>query len=147
MVSALSEVSNTYTVKGMSSALTDYFEQIGDYKKALEYSKLEKVTQGKIDKQKDVPALLEADKNFYIGLIDNQVMKFRSNMYLLMVTGVCVFLIMLFFILMACRTHKKDQAEIQAHVDKYDELRVVLFARCDEYPKIEAEIKSILEDE
>lgn len=73
-------------------------------------------------------------------------MEFRSKMYLLMVTVVCAFVIMLLFILMAHRTHKKDQAEIQAHVDKYDELRIVLFARCDEYPKIEAEIKSMLED-
>ena len=54
---------------------------------------------------------------------------------------------MLFFILMAHRTHKKDLAEIQAHVDKYDELRIELFAKCDEYPKIEAEIKSMLEED
>ncbi len=74
-------------------------------------------------------------------------MEFRSKMYLLMVTGVCAFLIMLFFILMACRIHKKDKAEIQAHVDRHEELRIVLFDRCDEYPKIEAEIKSMLEDE
>lgn len=60
-----------------------------------------------------------------------------------MMTGASVVLI----ILMACRTHKKDQAEIQAHVDRYEELRIVLFARWDEYPKIEAEIKSMLEDE
>ena len=119
---------------------------MGDYKKALEYSKLEKNTQGQIERQRDAPALLGADKNFYLGQMDNQVMVFRSRMYLLMVTGASAFLIMLFFVLMDRRTDKKDQAEIQAHVDKYDELRIVLFARCDEYPKIEAEITSILEE-
>ena len=60
--------------------------------------------------------------------------------------GMCVSHYVVFF-LMVCRTHKKDQAEIQAHVDRYEELRIVLFARCDEYPKIQAEIKSMLEDE
>ena len=42
---------------------------------------------------------------------------------------------------------KKDKAEVQEHVDRYDELRIVLFARCDEYPKIEAEIKLMLEED
>lgn len=146
VVDDLSDVKYTYTLKVIYAALTDYFEQTGDYKKALEYSKLEKNTQGQIERQRDAPALLGADKKFYIGQMDNQAMEFRSKMYLLMITAACAFLIMLFFILMARQTHKKDQAEIQAHVDKYDELRIVLFARCDEYPKIEAEIKSILED-
>lgn len=129
----------------LSSA--DYFEQTGDYKKALEYSKLEKTTQRQIEWQRDVPALFEADKNFYLGQMDSQAMEFSSRMYLLMVAGASAFLIMLFFVLMARRTHKRYQAEIQVHVDKYDKLRIVLFARCDEYPKIEAEIKSMLEDE
>ncbi len=43
----------------------------GDYKNALEYGKLERATQGKIERQRDAPTLLEADKNFYIGQMDN----------------------------------------------------------------------------
>ncbi|QIK54259.1 tetratricopeptide repeat protein [Dysgonomonas sp. HDW5B] len=146
IISALPEVSNTYTVKGMSSALTDYFEQIGDYKKALEYSKLEKATQGKIDKQRDAPALLEADKNFYLGQMDREAQAFRADALFILILAISAFCILLVFFLLVWRRHKKDQAEIQFYGHKYDELRQILYKHTDEYPKIEAEIKSMLED-
>ncbi|QIK53387.1 tetratricopeptide repeat protein [Dysgonomonas sp. HDW5B] len=97
VIDDLSDVKYTYTLKVMYASLADYFEQMGDYKKALEYSKMERDTQGQIERQRDAPALLGADKKFYLGQMDNQVMEFRSRMYLLMVTGVCAFVIMLFF--------------------------------------------------
>lgn len=147
MVSALPEVSNTYTVKGMSSALTDYFEQIGDYKKALEYSKLEKATQGQIDKQKDAPALLEADKNFYLVQMDREAQAFRTDILFVFIIGASAFCILLVFFLLVWRKHKKDQAEIQFYGYKYDELRQILYKHTDEYPKIEAEIRAMLEDD
>ena len=147
MVSALPEVSNTYTVKGMSSALTDYFEQIGDYKKALEYSKLEKATQGKIDKQRDAPALLEADKNFYLVQMDREAQAFRTDALFILILVISVFCILLVFFLLVWRKHKKDQTEIQFYGHKYDELRQILYKHTDEYPKIEAEIRAMLEED
>lgn len=71
VIDDLSDVKYTYTLKVMYASLADYFEQTGDYKKALGYSKLEKMTQGQIERQRDAPALLGADKNFYLGQMDN----------------------------------------------------------------------------
>ncbi|MBF0577226.1 hypothetical protein [Dysgonomonas sp. GY617] len=131
----------------MYSALIDYFEQMGDYKKALEYSKLEKATQGKIDKQRDAPALLEADKKFYLVQMDNQARAFRADVLFVFIIGASAFCILLVFFLFVWRRHRKDQAEIQFYGDKYNELRQVLYDKTDEYPKIEEEIKAMLEED
>lgn len=143
----LSEVTYKYTIKRMYAALTDYYRQSGDYKKALEYSDLEKVTNDEIETEKEVSALLEADKNYYLGQKDEEVQLFKSETYIIFIVLGAVLGIVLLFVFLGWRTHKKDQAEIQFCVDKYNELRRTFVLMNDRYPKIEAEIKSILEDE
>ncbi|QIK52916.1 tetratricopeptide repeat protein [Dysgonomonas sp. HDW5B] len=143
----LPKVSNKYTIKEMQDALSEYYENIGDYKQALAYSKLEKATQGQIEQQKNAPALLEADKSFYIDQKEKEAQIFRSNAIFVFFIGASAFCILLVFFLFVWRNHKKNQAEIKFYAEKYAELREVLYAHTDEYPKIEAEIKSILEDD
>lgn len=142
----LPEVTYNYTIKKMYAALTDYYRQLGDYKKALEYSDLEKATNDAIETEKKVPDLLEADKNFYLGQKDREAEAFRSDVFFIFIIGACAFCILFVFFLFVWRRHKKDQAEIQFYGDKYDIMRQALYAHIDEYPKIEAEIKSMLED-
>ena len=119
---------------------------MGDYKKALEHSKMERATQGQIERQRDAPALLGADKNFYIGQMDREAQAFRTDALFILILVISVFCILLVFFLLVWTRHKKDRAEIQFYGDKYNELRQILYDKTDEYPKIEAEIKSMLED-
>lgn len=147
IIAVLSKVSYNYTIKGMSSALAGYYEQTGDYKQAFEYSRLEKLTKEQIEHETNVPALLEADKNFYLGQKDKESEEFRSNVLFVFIIVASTFCILLLFFLFVWRKHKKDQAEIQFYEDKYNELRQVLYDKTDEYPKIEAEIKAMLEDD
>ena len=129
------------------STLGDYYQLTGGYKQALEYRNLEIATQGQIKQQKDAPALLEADKNFYLVQKDREILELRSDVVFFLIIGAIVFGILLTFALFVWRNHKKNQAEIKFYAEKYDELREVLYAHINEYPKIEAEIKSMLEDD
>ena len=108
---------------------------------------MEKNTQGQIERQRDAPALLEADKNFYMVQMDREAQAFRTDALFILILVISVFCILLVFFLFVWRRHKKDQAEIQFYGDKYEIMRQALYAHIDEYPKIEAEIKSMLEDD
>lgn len=147
VVTGLPKVTYKYTLKEIYSSLTDYFVQIGDYKQAFEYSKLEKLTKEQIEHETNAPALLEADKNFYLGQKDREAEAFRSDVFFIFIIGASAFCILFVFFLFVWRRHKKDQAEIQFYGDKYEIMRQALYAHIDEYPKIEAEIKSMLEDD
>ncbi len=139
--------SKSTTVIEMYAALGDYYQLTGGYKQALEYRNLEIATQGQIEQQKDAPALLEADKNFHLVQKDREILELRSDVFFFLIIGAIVFGILLTFALFVWRNHKKNQAEIKFYDEKYDELREVLYAHIDKYPKIEAEIKSMLEDD
>lgn len=139
--------SKSTTVIEIYAALGDYYQLTGGYKQALEYRNLEIATQGQIEQQKDAPALLEADKNFHLVQKDREILELRSDVFFFLIIGAIVFGILLTFALFVWRNHKKNQAEIKFYDEKYDELREVLYAHIDKYPKIEAEIKSMLEDD
>lgn len=141
----LPEVTYNYTIKKMYAALTDYYRQLGDYKKALEYSDLEKATKEEIEKEADGAALLAADKNFHLSQKDKEVKQFRSHIYLFLMIGGIAFCIVLVFFLFVWRDNKKGKAEIRECAERYNEIKVLLFAMGEKYPRIEAEIKSILE--
>lgn len=147
VIANLPEVTYIYTIKGMYAALADYYQQLGDYKEALKYRNLEKATQEKVEKEANTPALLAADKNFYLAKKDKEVKQFRSHICFFLIIGVVVIGVVFIFILFVWKDHKKDKAEIQACADKYDEIKALLYSMSDKYPKIEAEIKSMLEDE
>lgn len=143
----LPEVTYNYTIKRMYAALTDYYRQSGDYKKALEYSDLEKATDEKIEKESNAPALLSADKNFYLTQKDREIQQFRSDIYLLLVVGGVIICVILVFIFFVWNDNKRGKAEIRECAERYDEIKALLFAMGDKYPKIEAEIKSMLEND
>ena len=143
----LSETSSIYTIKGIYNALADYHRQLGDYKKALEYRDLENATNEEIEVEKNVPALLEADKSFYLAEKDREVQQFRSDIYLLLIVGAVIICIVLVFIVFIWNDNKKRKSEIREYADRYDEIKVLLFSMGEKYPKIEAEIKSMLEDD
>lgn len=147
VIADLPEVTYIHTVKEMYSSLADYYSQTGDYKQALHYRDLEKSTKEQIDQETDAPALLLADKNFYIDQKEKEAQIFRSNAIFVFLIGASAFCILLVFFLFVWRRHKKDQADILFYGDKYDIMRQALYAHIDEYPRIEAEIKSMLEDD
>lgn len=147
VISSLPEVNYIHTVKEMYSSLADYYSQTGDYKQALHYRDLEKSTKEQIDQETDAPALLLADKNFYIDQKDREAQIFRSNVFFIFIIGASAFCILFVFFLFIWRRHKKDRDDILFYGNKYNELRQVLYEKTDEYPKIEAEIKAMLEED
>lgn len=148
VTNSLTEVTTyNYTVKEIYAALSDYYKQTGDYKQALHYKDLEKMTKEQIEQGINVPALLEADKNFYLTQKDREAQALRSWICLILIVGTVVILILGIFVLLAWRNHRKDKAELRAYAEKYEILKGLLLSKCDEYPRIEAEIKAILEDD
>ncbi len=145
ITSALTDVSYIYTQKEMYSSLADYYTLTNDYKTALEYRDLEKATLEKIGKESVAPALLVADKNFYLDKKDREVHSLVSKICFFLILGavvICAALILGFFV---WNNNKKHKKEIAGYAEKYEILKGMLFSMRDEYPKIEAEIKSILE--
>ncbi len=147
IISVLPEVTYNYTIKGMSSALADYLELTGDYKQALEYSKLEKGITEQINQERNAPALLAADKNFYLVKSERESQAFKSDILFILTLVASAFCILLVFFLFVWRNHKKDQAEMKFYEDKFNIMRQALYAHNDEYPKLEAEIRSMLKDD
>ncbi|QIK59616.1 tetratricopeptide repeat protein [Dysgonomonas sp. HDW5A] len=143
----LSEVTYNYTIKKMYAALADYYRQLGDYKKALEYSDLERVTNEEIEKEKNVPALLEVDKSFHLAKKDREVQELKSDVVFFLVVGGVIICIILVFIFFVWNDNKRGKAEIRECAERYDEIKALLFSMGEKYPKIEAEIKSMLEDD
>lgn len=146
-VSALPDVSYIYTREEMYSSLADYYTLTNDYKKALEYRDLEKSTRKQIEKESVAPALLVADKNFYLEQKDREVHSLVSKICFFLILGVvvlCAALILGFFV---WKNNKKHKKEIAKCAEKYEILKGMLFSMRDEYPKIEAEIKSMLDED
>lgn len=147
VINDLSDVKYTYTLKVMYASLANYYRQTGDYKIAFYYKDLEVASQEQIGQETDAPALLLADKNFYLDQKDREAQIFRSDVFFIFLIGASAFCILLVFFMFVWRNHKKDQVDIQFYGDKYNELRQVLYDKTDKYPKIEAEIKAMLEDD
>ncbi|QIK54047.1 tetratricopeptide repeat protein [Dysgonomonas sp. HDW5B] len=147
VIADLPEVTYKYTSKEMYAALAEYYKQLGDYKQAFEYSELEKITKEQIAKEADAPALLAADKNYYLVKKEREVQEFKSHINFLLIIGLIVFCVLFAFVLFIWRNHKKDKAEIRECADKYEILRGLIYSMGKEYPQIEAEIKSMLADE
>ncbi|PXV68992.1 tetratricopeptide repeat protein [Dysgonomonas alginatilytica] len=146
VIKNLPEVTYTYTVKEMYAALSEYYRQSGDYKQALQYSDLEKVTKEQIEKETNAPALLEADKDFYLAQKDKEAGQLYTHIFLYLSIGAILFFIVLIFVFFVWKNHKKDKEEIRLHVEKYEILRGMLHSVNRRYPNIEAEIKAMLED-
>lgn len=143
----LPNVTYKYTIKEIYGALAEYYKQSGDYKQALAYSELEKTTKEQIEKESNAPALLSADKNFHLTQKDREIQQFRSDIYLLLVVGGVIICVILVFIFFVWNDNKRGKAEIRECAERYDEIKALLFAMGDKYPKIEAEIKSMLEND
>lgn len=147
VTSSLPEVTYSYTVKEMYAALSDYYKQSGDYQQALQYKDLEKSTNDKIQKEANAPALLAADKNYYLTQKNGEALELRDKIFLLLLIGISCSVIILFFLVLAWKNYKKDKVEIKLYTDKYNDIRRILVTMDNEYPRIEAEIKAILESD
>ncbi len=139
--------SKSTTIREMYAALADYYQLTGDYKQALEYRNLEITTKEQIEKEKNVPALLEADKSFYLAKKDREVQELKSDVVFFLVVGGVIICIVLVFIFFIWNDSKKGKAEIRECAERYDEIKALLFSMGEKYPKIEAEIKSMLEED
>lgn len=136
-----------YTLKELYSSLSNYYALVGDYKQALYYNELTTTSQIQIEKEESPAKMLSAEKNYSLNLKDRQDLEFKTKVFLFLLVGVGSFFIILFFMFLAWRNHKKDKAEIQFHIDNYNDLRQILLSKNDKYIQIEAEIKSMLEDD
>lgn len=145
VITSLPQVTYNYTTKEMYGALADYYQELGDYKKSLEYRNLEMGTKEQIQREADAVALLAADKKFHLTQKDQEVKQARSHAYLFLMIGVAVLGIVLSFLFFIWKDNKKGKAEIREYAAKYDEIKMLLLGMGEKYPKIEAEIKSILE--
>lgn len=146
VIASLPKVTYKHTIKEMYAALADYYQQLGNYKQALEYRDLEKATKEQIEEEGIPEALFEADKNVYLVQKDREILELRSDVVFFLIIGVVVFGIILAFVLFLWKDHKKNQAEIRACADKYEMLEGMLHSMSDHYPRVEAEIKSMMDD-
>ena len=147
VIADLPEVTYKYTSKEMYASLAEYYKQLGDYEQAFQYSEQEKIIKEQIAKETDAPALLAADKNYYLVQKEREVQEFKSHINFLLIIGLIIFCVILAFVLFVWRDHKKDKAEIRECADKYEILKGLIYSMGKEYPQIEAEIKSMLADE
>lgn len=147
VIASIPQVEDPYTLKGMYSALADYYEQAGDYKKALDYRNLEIDTKQLIANESTSEALLQADKDFYLTQKDKEAAQYRSQLCFVFIIGSIVVLVLIIFAFFIWKDHKKRKKDIKFHADKYDEMKDILIAMGNEYPAIEAEIKSMLEED
>lgn len=84
---SLPEVDFIYTRKDMYAALSSYYKLTGDYKQALQYSNLNKITIQQIKEEESPAALLNADKTFYLIQKDKKIDQLRKyNNYTRFVT-------------------------------------------------------------
>lgn len=146
VIASLPEVTYNYTLKEMYAALAEYYKQLGDYKQALDYSELERATKDQIEKEANAPALLQADKNFHLAQKDREAAQLRTHLYLYLSIIAIIIFIVLLFLLFLWKEHKKNKEEIKLHTEKYEIIRGMLHSMNQRYPHIEAEIKSMLED-
>lgn len=142
----LPEVTYKYTIKEMYASLSEYYQQLGDYKQALYFSDLEKLTQVQIEKEKDIPALMEATNNFNLAQKEREAEEFREIVLWYVAGGVFAFLFLLLLFIYDRRDTKRFKQEIERRTDKYDLVLARLRAENEKYPKIEAEIKAMMED-
>lgn len=147
VIADLPEVTYKYTSKEMYAALAEYYKQLGDYKQAFQYSEQEKIIKEQIEKEADAPALLAADKNYYLVQKEREVQEFKSHINFLLIIGLIIFCVILAFVLFVWRNRKKDKAQIRECAEKYEILKGLIYSMGKEYPQIEAEIKSMLADE
>lgn len=146
VIASLPEVTYNYTLKEMYAALAEYYKQLGDYKQALNYSELERATKDQIEKEANAPALLQADKNFHLAQKEREAAQLRTHFYLYLSIVAIVIFIVLLFLLFLWKEHKKNKEEIKLHTEKYEIIKGMLHSMNQRYPHIEAEIKSMLED-
>lgn len=146
VIASLPEVTYIYTLKEMYAALAEYYKQLGDYKQALNYSELERSTKDQIEKEANAPALLQADKNFHLAQKEREAAQLRTHLYLYLSIVAIVIFIVLLFLLFLWKEHKKNKEEIKLHTEKYEIIKGMLHSMNQRYPHIEAEIKSMLED-
>lgn len=148
VISSLPSVTYNYTVKEIYAALADYYRQSGDYKQALHYTELEKATKEQIEKEANAPALLDANKNFHLRQKDRQYDQFLSHIYFyLSIVGAIVLIAILFFVGLAFKQSKKHKEIVRLQKEKYSRVREYFASLSADYPKIEAEIKAMLEDD
>ncbi|PXV59285.1 tetratricopeptide repeat protein [Dysgonomonas alginatilytica] len=143
---SLPNVTNLQTMKEMYASLSEYYKQAGDFKQALEYSNLEKATKDQIEQEANVPALLDANKNFYIKQKEREAQELREFVLWCIAGGVFTLAVILLFVIYNRRDTEKFKQEIERRTEKYDLVLGQLRAENERYPHIVAEIKAMEED-
>lgn len=146
VIESLPKVQDNYTLKELYAALGDYYNQKDDYQQALEYSKPEKLTIERIEKEKDIPALMEAGKNFNLAQKEREAQELRIIVLWIILVVVIVLVALSLFVIYERRETEKFKQEIERQTEKYDIALGRLRAENEKYPRIEAEIKAMLED-
>lgn len=142
----LPQVTFNPTLKVIYAALADYYNQKGDYKQSINYSNLEKTVSDLIEKEKNIPALLEGDKNFYIKQKEREAQELIEIVLWSVAGGVFSFLFLFSLFIYDRRDTKRFKQEIERRTENYDLALAHLRKENEKYPKIEAEIKAIVEE-
>ena len=83
--------------------------------------------------------------NTYLIQKDREVTLSRPAIHLFIIIGATGFVMLFVFLFFVWRDNKKEKSEICEYAERYDEIKTFLFSEGEKYPKIEAEIKSIVE--
>ncbi|WP_165044865.1 lipopolysaccharide assembly protein LapB [Dysgonomonas sp. ZJ709] len=145
VMASLPSVTNLHTIKEMYAALSEYYKQAGNFEQALGYSNLEKVTKDQIEKEANAPALLEADKNYYLTQKEIEAQTLREQRLWIILGVLIILLIILFFVYLNYRDTQKGKEEIRRFTEKYDILLGALHSKEARFDS-EAELKAILDE-
>lgn len=103
--SRVPQIEYHYTTKEIYSALSDYYQQIGNSQKAMYYAQKEKLKKKQIDDENKSLEFLQAEKNFALALQKQHNNSINKSIYTYLITiAVAVILIFLFMIRMTRQT-------------------------------------------
>lgn len=143
---SLPDVTDIHTIKIMYSTLSEYYKLTGNYKQALKYKELEIETAKQIAKEEQPLEMIKADTSFRIEQKDKVYGELLYNFYLYLSISVVILIIILIFVIFTFKQRKKDQETFRLEKEKFNKIKESLEASNRNYPRIEAEIKAMLED-
>lgn len=143
----LSEIKDNHLLANIYGSLQESSKQQQDFPEALRYSELRKIVTDKIHDEEKSFELLVTDKNFSLIQKDKEIALYRYQLYFwFILSGVALVSLTLLFVLIV-KLHRKHMKEIDLQKEKYRHLKEQLFSMSKEQSELEAEIKSMLDEE
>ncbi|MBF0577403.1 tetratricopeptide repeat protein [Dysgonomonas sp. GY617] len=142
----LNEISNKYVLRSVYGALKETYKMQRNYAEALRYTDLHSKTNQEIHNEEQSLELLVADKNFGLNQKEKQHAIYIGQVRYWLIVGGGLLLSLLILFVFSFRLNKKHKKEYSLQVEKYDHLKYRLTKMSYDTDKLEAELKSILDD-